>query len=132
MVQKNNRGSLLIEALLATVILSVSLTLIIQSLSSCLKAMSSNLSRFKIDMLVENKMDLLLSRGKMTESLTQEMTTTKEKQYQYSLEQHSMPKDGNFSGLKEVRFTLKESFLKGEREMTTATYLYDGDETKKE
>ncbi|MFC1510606.1 hypothetical protein ACFL49_02995 [Candidatus Omnitrophota bacterium] len=52
----NRRGALLMEVLLAVVILSVSLTLIVQSLASSLRATVYSLNYAKAAFLADNKM----------------------------------------------------------------------------
>jgi len=59
----NKRGSLLLEALLSVIILSVSITMIIQSMTASLRAVKYSIHYTKASILMENKMVGLLQKG---------------------------------------------------------------------
>lgn len=61
--KQKRKGSLLLEALLTVVILSVSITLIIQSMTSSLRASVYSADYTKAALLMENKMFELLQDG---------------------------------------------------------------------
>ena len=62
--KKNRRGSILLEALLSVVILSVSMTVIIQSMTSSLRAMEYSANYTMAIVLLENKIiDLILQNS---------------------------------------------------------------------
>jgi hypothetical protein len=67
--QRNNQGSLLIEALLAVVILSASLTLIVRSQASSLRALVYSADYSLALFLAEDKLYELIQQGFLGQSL---------------------------------------------------------------
>ena len=71
--EKNNRkGSILLEALLSVVILSVSITLIIQSMTSSYRATVYNADYTTAFLLIENKLFEVIQKGYLEAGLREE------------------------------------------------------------
>ena len=124
------QGSLLIEALLITVILSVSLTLIIHSLLSSLRAMGYVASYSTAALLLENKMDLMLAAKGWDEDFFERKgsdptaSTASSDDYQYSFKRQNISKDDQIGTLEEVDARI--SWKQGRRNNTIGltTYLF--------
>ena len=71
-IKKQNKGSLLIEAILAVVILGTSLTVIIQSLSSAVRANVVTFEYLTATTLLENKMFGLIKDGFIKRNIKEE------------------------------------------------------------
>ncbi|MBF0384386.1 MAG: hypothetical protein HQL27_00805 [Candidatus Omnitrophica bacterium] len=68
----NKRASMLIEALLSTVILSVSLTVIISSITACVRSIVYSSDYTEALFLAEDKMLKLLEKGSVAVNLKEE------------------------------------------------------------
>lgn len=71
---KHNKGSLLLEALLSIVILSVSVTVVIQSMASSLRAAVYSVDYTKALFLLEDTMFGLMQEGFITPGISEERT----------------------------------------------------------
>ena len=68
----NRKGSILLEALLSTVILSVSITIIIQSMTASLRAAKYSSDYTAALLLMDNKMSSLMSGGSIESGMREE------------------------------------------------------------
>jgi len=82
----NKTGSLLVEALLAVVILSVCLTVIIQSLTTSLRATIYSEDYSKMIVLLENKLVDLIAKEGIADGYSEEGSFDDEGRYRFSVE----------------------------------------------
>ena len=118
----HHKGSLLLESLLAVTILSVSLTLIIQSLVSSSRGIAYNTKYMIAMLLLDDKMNELMAKRATDESLETEGNFPKPfEHYQYHLETKTMEE---IKGLSEV--TLSVSWTSGHKEngISEGTYWF--------
>ena len=122
---KSSKGSLLIEALLAVVILSTSVTLIIQSMTASLRASDASKSYSLALILLENNIFDLMQHGFVDSNFRKEGNFHEPyEQYKYELE--TVPYDG-VEGNHINKVNLKVSWVSGRRNNVVAvqTYLFD-------
>ena len=122
--KRPHQGSLLLEALLSVVILSVSITLIIQSMVASLRASVYSTGYTMALNLLENKMYTLIQQGAQEEGFTEEdFLGDEEDHYTYVLSTESADQIGseNINKLK-----LKAIWQKGRKNNAIAleTYLF--------
>ncbi|MCK5580303.1 MAG: hypothetical protein KAJ18_03430 [Candidatus Omnitrophica bacterium] len=120
----NRNGSLLIEALLAIVIMSVSLTVIIQSMTSSLRATVYSLDYSKAAFLAENKMFDILCVSDEGGAGTREGSFKEPfEKYRYRISSKELPDTQNDS-LREVNLDVSWGIGKKTRELSLKTYAF--------
>ncbi len=124
MNKKNIKGSLLLEALLAVVILSVSLTLIIQSMTSSLRASVYGADYTLAIILLENKMFELLNKG-LPSSSERETIEVPFSSNSYHFSADARPLSSPGSKIKEVDAALTWNSGKRKNNISLTTYLFD-------
>ncbi len=123
---KNKRGSLLIESLLSTVILSVSLTLIIQSLTSSLRSVVYSAEYTNAVMLLENKMFEIVKQGFIQKDLRQEEQLPEpNERYKISLETGNAASGNIPSSMNEVKLSIAWNSGRRTNNISLVTYLFD-------
>ncbi len=116
-------GSILLEVLLSVAILSISITLIIQSMMTSLRATVASNEYTTALSLLENKMSDLIAKGTIAAGLSQEGNLPAPyQQYQYSLKTQKLD-DRNQKNINKVH--LQISWLSGQnkRKIVLETYL---------
>ena len=122
----NQNGSLLLESLLAIVIVSVSLTVIIQALVSNLRAMERSSSYLSAMVSLENKMNALIYKCLRHQPLKESVSfDSSDDPYKYSLEEHNIDGDEKTAVLKEVKLISSWKEGKKDQRMSLMTYLLD-------
>ena len=120
----NNRGSFLLEALLSIVILSVSLTLMIESMTAGLRAIHYTSEYTIAQILLDNKLQELLQKGSVDpqQNKTQSFAPPFDR-YEYSLQTPATDDSGG-SGLVKVQAGI--SWVSGKRKnnLSAQTYLF--------
>ena len=125
---KNAKGSLLLEALLSVVILSVSLTLIIQSMTASLRASVYGADYTLGTLILENKMFGLMTKGLPQPSETETI------EFPFSANPYhflakARPAAGPKSKIKEVDIGLTWNSGKRKNNISLTTYLFDRTDT---
>lgn len=124
MAKFNSKGYVLIEALLATVILSVSLTLIIQSFLSSLKASVYSAGYSTAVLLLENKMSELMQRGFVEESFSEEGTFLEPyEKYEYAIKTEQISDEPSSEMLHDVTLDVFWKSGKKKNKISLTTYL---------
>jgi len=120
----NRDGFFLIETLLVIVILSVSLTLIVQSLLSDLRVMKYNKEFSQAGLLLENKISEVMAAESL-EALFDEnnFLKSKESTYQYVIEEEVIS-DEEGTILKEVKMKIFWDSGKRNNAITLGTYVF--------
>ena len=128
---KDERGTLLIEALLTLVILTVSVTVMIYSLSQGLRATVFCRDYTKAALLAENKMFELLAKRSLTAPLQEDGKFSPDENFAYSLEVKKLFPADPLSQIQESN--LKITWLSGmkEKDLTLATYFLSPQKGKK-
>ncbi len=121
----NQKGSLLLESLLAIVIVAVSLTVIIQALLSNLRAMTRSSSCLSAMVSLENKMDALLYRCLRHEPIKENINSPGDELYQYALEERKLNGDEKTAVFKEVKLISSWKEGKKDQHISVVTYLLD-------
>ena len=122
---KRPKGSLLIEALLAVVILSTSITIIIQSMTASLRASDASKSYSLALILLENNMYDLIQQGFIDSNLRKQGNFPEPyEQYKYELE--TTPYDG-VEGNHLNTVNLKVSWVSGRKNnaIIVQSYLFN-------
>ena len=122
----HKKGSLLIEALLAITILSIGLTMIIQSYLSGFRAALYTQDYSTAAILLENKMVNLMQVGFIGESVDEEGVFPEPYgKFRYRLETRNAKNEVGTGSLNEV--LLRVSWASGKRNnaMSLATYLFN-------
>ena len=123
---KDSKGSLLLEALLSVVILSVSLTLIIQSMTSSLRASVYGGDYTLAVVLLENKMFELLTEGlpqsHQTETLELPFSANV---YHFSAETRLMAGQDQESKIKEADVDLAWNSGQRKNKVSLITYFLE-------
>ncbi len=120
-----NSGSVLLEALLTIVILSVGLTFIIQALSSSLRTMSLITNYSTALLLAENKMFTVMQKGFITGPLQEiESFSEPHTQYRYELD---VRKGSSSPTEKKNEINLQVVWGSGlkEKNLLLTTYFFD-------
>ena len=137
MILKKNkkRGSVLIEALLSVVILSVSVTLIIQSMISSLKASKYCADYTIASILLEEKMFELRKTGIVQSmGLSEDAVVVNNKKYEYDYEITSLLSGDETDQENLNKIDLKVSWLSGSKRnnLKASTYIFIEGENKDE
>lgn len=128
----NTRGSLLIEALLIVVILSVSLTLIIRSLLSSLSAAVYHAEFSQVALLLENKMNHIIAAEQLNQPLEEEIGISSGKKYRYTLEQRDVSEEGADDFIvKEIRLGITWHSGRKDNTLFLTTYLFPSYENER-
>lgn len=117
---KNRSGSFLLEAILSVVILSVSITMIIQAMTASLRAASYSAEYTQALVLADEKIHELLNKRSIVSGYFDEGTFPAfDEKYQYLIESDSVNKDMN-------QVTLKLSWRSGRKNnaIVLDTYLF--------
>ncbi|VAX36078.1 hypothetical protein MNBD_UNCLBAC01-978 [hydrothermal vent metagenome] len=121
----NQKGSLLIEILLVVVILSVSLTLIVQSLLSSLQVVRYNAEYSKAVMVLDNKLVQLMQYKKLDSFFKDDNEFLKEENgYQYTLEEEEVEQDGKITGLTKIKLGVSWPSGNKKRILNLSTYSF--------
>lgn len=121
----NKRGSFLIEALLSVAILSVSLTLIIQSMTDSLRAMHQSTDYTAAVFLLDNQMVGLIQKGFVGADI--EETGNFEspfEEYEYDLRTKSLA-DETLKDLNEVHLRIRWGTENKRKSMDLVSYLFN-------
>ena len=123
---KNKRGSLLMESLLSIVILSVSLTLIIQSLTSSLRSVVYSAEYTNAVMLLENKMFEIIKQGFIQKDLRQEEQLSEpNERYKILLETGNVVSGNLPSSMNEIKLSIVWNSGRRTNNISLVTYLFD-------
>ncbi len=117
----DQKGFFLVEILLVVVILSVSLTLIVQSLFSNLRVMKYNREFSQALLLLENKMGEAMVSESLGSLFDNNFMKSKEEAYQYAVEEKVISDDKG-STLKKVKMDI--SWHSGKRNNVIALVTY--------
>ena len=125
MFKRNSRGSLLLEALLTVVILSTSLTLIIQALTLSQRAVVYS-SDYTIALtLIENKMFDLMQKGVIAANLNlEEAFPHPYEKFHYALTTQLLA-EGDQKTLNEIDLIVSWSSGKKNNQMKIKSYLFN-------
>ena len=104
----NKKGSLLIEALLATVIMAVSVTVVIQSFLSGLKATEHSSAFLLSDLILESKLDFMFKKG-LDKTTQKFMTETEDSEYQLTFNKQLVDKSNPQDLLNEIELSLSKT-----------------------
>jgi len=85
-ISKTKKGSLLIEALLSIVIISTSITLIIQAMTASLRSMVFSTEYTEAVLMLDNEMFRIISKGQVSSGVSDEYVDDSEEKYKYVLE----------------------------------------------
>jgi hypothetical protein len=124
-------GVLLLEALLVLVVLSMTLTLMVQAMSSSLRATQQNADYADAILLMDNKMFAILTEGKPLDMYTgQDNLDEPYDRYSFQLQhQVDVPLDssqGSSEKLHAMNLDLKWTTGKKTNHLRMTTYLFDG------
>ncbi len=129
---KCNKGSLLIEALLAVVIIAISLTLIIESLASSYRAVILTKDYSQALILLENQLSLLAQKGFIEDSINESDSYPEPfSKYRYDLKTSlSQKADNSFSqedlgGINKVDLSVSWSTGRKANKVSLLTYLFE-------
>ena len=121
----NHKGSLLLEALLVIIILSISLTLIIQSFVSSLRASVFSSDYSKVAILADNKMFDLMSRRFFPRDLDEEgRFASPMDKFKYQWEASNISAGSDDGGIHEVFLDIAWSSGKKTKKVSLVTYLF--------
>ncbi len=120
---RKNKGSLLLEALLSVVILSTCITLIIQSLTSSLRALTYSHDYAQALILAENKMQEFLLKGMVPAGLSEsgEFPEPYEK-YAYAMKTEALMAESQ-EGLNDLTLTIFWNSGRRKNAVTLETYI---------
>jgi Tfp pilus assembly protein PilV len=120
------QGTLLLEVLLAVVILSTSLSVIVKSLASSLRAMATSADYSKAMILLENKMFELMRKKIIDASFTDAggFPSPFEK-YQYTVKTHGTAEGNQPNGVNEVEVRVFWSSGLNQKGISATTCLLD-------
>ena len=122
----NRKGSLLVEALLAISILSIGLTLIIQSFLSSVRATVYAADYSLATILLENKMSDLIEKGFIGDSIDEEgFLEGPNEKFRYHLETHNMETQGGSANLNQVKLSILWSSGRKTNSILLTTYLFN-------
>ena len=122
----NQNGSLLLESLLSIVIVSVSLTVIIQALVSNLRAMERSSSYLSAMVSLENKMDALIYKCLRHEPLKEGVSSDSfDDVYKYSLEESTLEGQEKTAVFKKIKLISSWKEGKKDHHLSLGTYLLD-------
>jgi len=125
-LRKSKKGSLLLEVLLSIMILSTSVTIIIQAMTSSLRAMVYSAQYAKVANVLENEMvDLIFMnlRGEALARVKGNMPT--EEQYKI-LTQSEVLNDSFHEHIQDVRLTVSWSSKRRNNQININTYFIEG------
>ena len=118
---RNNKGSFLLEALLSVVILSVSITMIIQSMTASFRAMVYSGQYTAALILLENKMSDVIRKGFISAGLDEEDDFPEPYQrYRYFLRTNPSDEDQKIN---EVSLAVEWAAGKRKNRVGLTTYL---------
>ena len=126
----NRTGALLLEALIAVVILSVSLTLILHALLSNLHTIARSVKRLAMVSALENKMDLLVMKSLLHEPMEEDVKTNPDDPYQFSLKQRRLNAGDAAAIVRETKLTMSVKNNRHEEKISVTTYLPDFSQKK--
>ena len=119
-----NRGSILMESLLAVVIMSVGITLVIQSLISGLRASQYTSDYTEAVILLENKMIEIVSKGVVESGTREEQDLTLlEHPYHFSLATESLRNQEEGGAINEIHASISWNNGKRKNKIPVETYL---------
>ena len=123
----SRRGVLLIEILLSMVILSVSLTLIMQSLLSNLHAIAGAIDYARNTLAFESKLDLVFMQSLRHDPIHDGELADSSGEYQFFLKQHPVQASNNSTAMRlnEAELTMSWKNGKKENHISTVTFLPD-------
>lgn len=125
-----NKGSLLIEALLAVVILSTSLSLILQSLVASLRASVYSVDYTQALILLESKMNEALMKGKSPEGSSEEGNFPEpHERYFYVLKAQALTGEDE-ENLDQLMLSISWNTKKKKNNISLETYLFKEEETQ--
>ncbi len=123
--RSNSQGSILIEALLSVMILSVSITLMIQAMTSSLRASVYSADYTKAALLLDNKLQEIFETQTIPSGKNETgLLSAKDDQFKYLLTPASLS-DENLQGINEM--DLEVNWKSGEKtnRIKLKTYLFD-------
>ena len=119
-------GSILIEALLTIIILSVGLTVIIQSLTSSLRTLGLVANYSTAILLGENKIFDFIQKGFIKASFKEEKNFSEgSAAYRYQLDVHKIPQAPATDKKNEVVLAVSWGAGSKEKSIALTTYLFD-------
>lgn len=118
----NNRGSLLLEALLATIILSVSLTVIVQSFLNGLRALRYSSGYTQAHFFLENKMNNFIQKGFIQGPFNLSVLHP-HGPYKYKLEERNGGELTPEAQLKEIKLTIFWPVGNKDNSLALSTYV---------
>ncbi len=121
-------GSILLEALLATVILGSCVTVIMQSLISGSRAIQYSSFFLTTDLALQNRMEYLFKKG--LDDDTQNQITQSDDTSKYEFEEHKVYPDDPQDFLKEVALKVDWQDNGQERNNTVTSWIYDVPQSK--
>lgn len=129
-LSSRNRGSFLIEALLAVVILSTSLSLILQSLISSLRANLYSVDYSQALILLESKMNDSLMKGSAAGGSSQEDNFPEPyERYAYALKTETLTAEDE-KNLNQLMLSISWAAGKRKNHISLETYLFQEEEQK--
>ncbi len=124
-----NKGSLIIEALLAVVILSTSLSLILQSLMASLRASVYSVDYTQALILLESKMNEALMKGKSPEGSREENFPEPHERYSYILKAQALTGEDE-ENLDQLMLSISWNTKKKKNNISLETYLFKEEEAQ--
>ncbi len=123
----NARGSLLIESLVAIMILSVSLTIIVQSLLGSFRAMALNASYSTAGLMLDSQMELLLAKDFLEGHLSSgaDVFSDPDQRFRYTEEEKKIIQDKTTGTLKEVKLSINWQNGRKTNTLSVTTNLFD-------
>ncbi len=119
----HRQGTLLIEALVSILILSVALTLIMQSLTANRRAMARSTSFSAASLALENQMDFLISKSLRHESIKDEMLSNPDGIYQFLFFETPFDPSDPTSILQNAKLTIVWQNGRNKSQISVDTYL---------
>ncbi len=116
-------GSLLIESLLVVMIVSVSLTLIIQALVMSLRAIIQTADYSVVMFKVEDKMNQIIRKGLFDQSFDDVIKNDRKEKFKYTLQENTLEGEEGDLKLKEISLDIAWQAGKKENQLSLVTYL---------
>ena len=119
---KNRKGSLLVEVLLSVVILSVSITVIIQAMTVSLRSMVYSADYTTAMIVLENKMVSVIDKPLADENAAQALNLEPPSSWRYSIDLHPAADRNSSSQLEEVNSKVEWDKKGKHHKLSLATY----------
>ena len=119
---KNRKGSLLVEVLLSVVILSVSITVIIQAMTVSLRSMVYSADYTTAMIVLENKMVSVIDKPLGDENAAQALNLEPPSSWRYSIDLHPATDHNSSSQLEEVNSKVEWDKKGKHHQLSLATY----------